>query len=112
MTAKSPPARLSALGLLCVAGAIGFGVDQVGDYVVARAETNSLLATLAGLVLGDEELCAQAGKALEMRMCLKRTQIDGTSAAGRSWFIREVVDQRLSLSVSICERQSRLCVHL
>jgi hypothetical protein len=112
MTANSARARFSALGFLCLVLAVGFGVDFASDQLVARAKANGLLAVLGGLALGDDELCARAGRAVEMSMCLARTRRDGMTPERHRWSSRNLVDQRLSLSVSICERHSRLCVHL
>jgi len=112
MTANSARARFSALCFLCVVLAVGFGIDRVSGEIQARAEANSLFAVIGGLALGDDGLCAQAGKAVEIRGCLRRTPIDGMNADGRRWSVRTIVHQGLSLTVSICERRSRICVPL
>jgi len=112
MTTKTVPARLSMLCFLCILLAVGLGIDRVSGAIHARAEANSLFATIVGMAIGDDGLCAQAGKAVEIRGCLRRTQRDGMSTDGHRWSARNVVHQRLSLSVSICEGRSRTCVHL
>jgi len=97
MIAKSFRARLYALSFLCVVAMVGFGIDRVSGPFLARAQENSLLAAIGDLAL---------------RACLGRTQMDGMNTDGHRWSIRNVVRQGVSLSVSICERRSRICVHL
>ena len=84
--------RLHALRFLCIVLAAGVGLDYASQAIVARVKDSSLLT----LALSDKDLCLRAGADIGLKLCL------GRSEAG----------QRLSLSASVCERHSGLCLAL